>query len=251
MSPKIGRQGLAELLSTAHKLFQEEVISSKKTYKRFTNDYLNSIKHHDNEDAWSKNGHEQNYNIVLTLLTEHEGLVRDYLSRPTLTAEEVEQLIVEFYRFDLPKETVASLSSGIQSEPTPIGILSVTIPSTKKHVDLIVHIANEVNLFKEQIDENDAKALMGEVKIRSLSSSNNTRVVLFFDRLASHGILVNTWQVDLAKRQMVRSSSGSKFLEQHDFSSTLYRLKERPPSTKERELLSMIDKIIEKSKEEK
>ncbi len=188
---------------------------------------------------------------MLTLLTEHEGLVRDYLSRPQLTEEEVDQLIVEFYRFDLPKETAASLSSGVQSEATPIGILSVTIPSTKKHVDLIVHIANEVNLFKEQIDENDAKALMGEVKIRSLSSSNNTRVVLFFDRLASHGILVNTWQVDLAKRQMVRSSSGSKFLEQHDFSSTLYRLKERPPSTKERDLLSLIDKIVEKSKEEK
>ena len=48
------------------------------------NDYLNSIKHHDNEDAWSKNGHEQNYNIVLTLLTEHEGLVRNYLSKPQL-----------------------------------------------------------------------------------------------------------------------------------------------------------------------
>ena len=50
---------------------------------------------------------------------------------------------------------------------------------------------------------------------------------------------------------MVRSSSGCKYLEQHDYSSTLYRLKERPPSPKERELLSLIDKIIEKSKEEK
>lgn len=215
------------------------------------NDYLNSIKHHDNEDAWSKNGHEQNYNIVLTLLTEHEGLVRDYLSRPKLTEEELEQLIVEFYSFDLPKDTSTTLSTEVQSDATPIGILSVTNTLTKKHVDLIVHIANEVSLFKEQIDENDAKALMGQVKIRSLSSSNNTRVVLFFDRLASHGILVNTWQVDLAKRQMVRSSSGSKYLEQHDFSSTLYRIKERAPSSKERELLSLIDKIVEKSKEEK
>ena len=215
------------------------------------NDFLNSIKHHDNEDAWSKNGHEQNYNIVFTLLTEHEGLVRDYLSRPQLTEEELEQLIVEFYRFDLPKDVSTSVSTEVQSDATPIGILSVTNPLTKKHVDLIVHIANEVSLFKEQINENDAKALMGQVKIRSLSSSNNTRVVLFFDRLASHGILVNTWQVDLSKRQMVRSSSGSKYLEQHDFSSTLYRIKERAPSSKERELLSLIDKIVEKSKEEK
>lgn len=119
------------------------------------NDYLNSIKHHDNEDAWSKNGHEQNYNIVLTLLTEHEGLVRNYLSKPQFTQDDIDQLIVEFYRFDI------------------------------------------------------------------------------------------------AKRQMVRSSSGCKYLEQHDYSSTLYRLKERPPSPKERELLSLIDKIIEKSKEEK
>lgn len=215
------------------------------------NDYLNSIKHHDNEDAWSKNGHEQNYNIVFTLLTEHEGLVRDYLSRPKLTEEELDQLIVEFYSFDLPKDVSTSVSTEAQSDTTPLGILSVTNPVTKKHVDLIVHIANEVSLFKEHIDENDAKALMGQVKIRSLSSSNNTRVVLFFDRLASHGILVNTWQVDLSKRQMVRSSSGSKYLEQHDFSSTLYRIKERAPSSKERELLSLIDKIVEKSKEEK
>ena len=215
------------------------------------NDYLNSIKHHDNEDAWSKNGHEQNYNIVLTLLTEHEGLVRNYLSKPQFTQDDIDQLIVEFYRFDIPQEKSSPIATEEISNARPVGILSVINPVTQKHIELIAHIANKVNLFKEQIDESDAKALMGEMKIRSLSSSNNTRVVLFFDRLASHGILVNTWQVDLAKRQMVRSSSGCKYLEQHDYSSTLYRLKERPPSPKERELLSLIDKIIEKSKEEK
>lgn len=74
-------------------------------------DYLNSIKHHDNEDAWSKNGHEQNYNIVLTLLTEYEGLVRDYLSKPQFTEDDIDQLIVEFYQFDIPQEKTSPIAT--------------------------------------------------------------------------------------------------------------------------------------------
>ena len=52
----------------------------------------------------------------------------------------------------------------------------------------------------------------------------------------------------IAKKKLVVSSSGKKYLDQHDMSSTLNRSKETPPSISEKHFLAIIDKYIRKIK---
>ena len=73
-------------------------------------------------------------------------------------------------------------------------------------------------------------------------------VSVLLDKLASSGIIPYHWQAVIAKKKLVVSSSGRKYLDQHDMSSTLNRSKETPPSISEKHFLAIIDKYIRKIK---
>ena len=118
----------------------------------------------------------------------------------------------------------------------------------KYTIDLIVQLANEVGLFKEKLDADDVAARYATDTLRTMTSRNNTRLVVLLDKLASSGIIPYHWQAVIAKKKLVVSSSGRKYLDQHDMSSTLNRSKETPPSISEKHFLAIIDKYIRKIK---
>ncbi|HJF92719.1 MAG TPA: hypothetical protein K8W02_10125, partial [Mediterranea massiliensis] len=112
----------------------------------------------------------------------------------------------------------------------------------KDTIGLIVQLVNEVGLFIEQLDVNDVITRYEKAMLNPVTSKNNTRLVLLLDKLAMHDIIPYDWQSVIAKKQLVRSSSGKKFLNQHDLSSTLNRIKDIQPSISEKKFFATIDR---------
>lgn len=244
-----GKQGLFRLVRQAHETYKAEVSTRQKSYRRYALDFIHSKQFHDAKDAWSKNEHQKNYHTVADLLREHEKLVCRYFNRETFDDPEVADLLNEFYAFDLPAP--AHIHSGREDRECPPPSLSNTAiePALDKNtLDLIVQLANEVGLFKEVLNADDVIARYATDTLRTTTSRNNTRLVVLLDKLASNGIIPYHWQATIAKKMLIISSSGKKYLDQHDMSSTLNRSKETPSSIEEKRFLSIIDKYIKRIK---
>lgn len=213
-------------------------------------DFINSIQFHDNSDAWSKNEHQRNCLAVTKLLIEYGKLVKLYFARPSLSDSDIEELINRFYIGDSPLHSYNNPPNSL--DEVDVDSLETIRFKDELIAELIVSVSNEIKLFQEHINLADAFSLLGHEKYRSLKATNNSRLVLFFDRLLSLNLVSETWQVDIARRELIISSSGKKYLTQHDLSSTLYRLNERKPlMKKEIEILELIDKRFNQLKENK
>ena len=239
-----GTQGLYRLVEQAQKLYKAEVSTRQKNYRRYALDFIHSTQDHDATDAWSRNEHQKNHCTIADLLTEHENLVHKYFAGETLDRNGISDLLDEFYSFDLPPsppETTPE-SQTRQDSPTSKNTIEYTLDSNT--LGLIVRLANEANLFKEKLQPEDVISRFASNTLQPVTSVNNTRLVLLLDRLASNGIISYTWQSVIAKKMLVISSSGKKYLDQHDMSSTLNRIKDTSPGVQEKMFFAIIDKYI-------
>ena len=119
-------------------------------------------------------------------------------------------------------------------------------PLLDRHtLDLIVQLANEVSLFKEVLNADNVANRYASDTLQTVTSRNNTKLVLLLDKLASHDVISYNWQSVIAKKRLIISSSGKKCLNQHDMSSTLNRIKDISPNITEKQLLAVIDKYID------
>nr|WP_304470660.1 hypothetical protein [uncultured Muribaculum sp.] len=157
-------------------------------------------------------------------------------------------MLDEFYSFDLPPipPETAPESQTRQDSPTSKNTIEYILDSNT--LGLIVRLANEANLFKEELQPEDVISRFASNTLQPVTSVNNTRLVLLLDRLASNGIISYTWQSVIAKKMLVISSSGKKYLDQHDMSSTLNRIKDTSPGVQEKMFFAMIDKYIARIK---
>ena len=176
-------------------------------------------------------------------------LVRKYFELDVFDDTSIADLLNEFYTIDLPHTDAQGITGGSDITPhTAAPGIGFTPTLGRNTIDLIVQLANEVGLFKEKLDADDVAARYATDTLRTMTSRNNTRLVVLLDKLASSGIIPYHWQAVIAKKKLVVSSSGRKYLDQHDMSSTLNRSKETPPSISEKHFLAIIDKYIRKIK---
>lgn len=240
-----GTQGLFRLVKQAHETYKAEVSTLQKSYKRYALDFIHSNQFHDEKDAWSKNEHQKNYYTITDLLREHEKLVCKYFNRNKLDDAEIADLLNEFYVSDLPKTIPIETGHEDRDRTKPIPSNN-TIESVldKYTIDLIVQLANEVCLFKEVLNADNVVTRYATDTLQTVTSNNNTKLVLLLDKLASHDVITYNWQSVIAKKRLVISSSGKKHLNQHDMSSTLNRIKDTAPNIAEKQFLAIIDKYI-------
>lgn len=244
-----GKQGLFRLVKQAQESYSTEVLSGQKSYKRYVLDFIHSTQYHDETDAWSKNEHLKNYYTIVDLLSDHEKLVCRYFSQEVFDKTSITNLLAEFYAFEQPRSAPTKIIPRSRITPkdptsdTPIGPLL-----DRDTIDLIVRLANEVILFKEKLDADDVATRYETDTLQPVVSNNNTRLVLLLDKLASHGIISYNWQSVIAKKKLIISSSGKKYLDQHDLSSTLNRIKDMQPGTSEKRLLTVIDGYVKRIK---
>ena len=240
-----GTQGLFRLVKQAHEIYKAEVAARQKSYKRYALDFIHSNRFHDARDAWSKNEHQKNYYTVADLLMEHEKLVCKYFNREQFDDVAIADLLDEFYASDMPAPP--GHEDRERSKPFPSNT-AIEYKLDRHTIDLIVQLANEVGLFKERLEADDVIVRYATDTLQPVTSRNNTRLVILRDKLASHGIIPYHWQAVIAKKRLVVSSSGRKYLDQHDMSSTLNRSKETPPGLAEKHFLSVIDQYITRIK---
>lgn len=244
-----GEQGLFRLVNQAHEAYTAEVLTHKKSYKRFMLDFIHSKQYHDATDAWSKNEHYKNYCIISDLLENHEKLVCQYFNETSLDETKIQKLLDAFNTFEC-------IQRGCPNQITKNGHQSESDISTEAYeplidrdtIGLIVQLVNEVNLFTEKLDKKDVVTRYEKDILSPVTSRNNTRLVLLLDKLATHDIIPYDWQSVIAKKRLIKSSSGKKFLNQHDLSSTLNRIKDILPGISEKKLIATIDRYIEQIK---
>lgn len=246
-----GKQGLYRLVEQARESYQAEVATHKKSYRRYVLDFIHSTRYHDATDAWSKNEHQKNYHTVVSLLKEHEKLVRRHFDQPIFGMAEIEILLGEFYASDLPKETSCKTVPANTGGNAAMPDLVFERTLDRHAIDLIVQLANEVNLFKENLDAEDVFTRYEACRLQTVTSRNNTRLVLLLDTLATHEIIPYNWQAVIARQRLIVSSSGRKYLDQHDLSSTLNRIKDGQPGPAEKRFLSVINSYIGRIKDRK
>lgn len=240
-----GKEGLFRLLTKAHSLYSEEVMTRQKSYRRFVLDFIHSIRYHDNSDAWSKNEHSKNYGIITGLLLNHEKMVRKSFDCESIDEQKLSNLLHEFYTCDLPRpqgqsDIAAEVSYRELAEPNA----NTNILLDRETINLIVRLANEVNLSKEVLDVEETAQAYERYEMKPIVSANNARLVLVLDRLAAHNVIPYNWQTQIERKRIVLSSSGKKFLNRHDLASTLNRIKELPLSSENNTLLSIVDNYV-------
>lgn len=177
--------------------------------------------------------------------------MRIYFDKPELDDRDIAALLDRFYAADLPQnQSTEDPPTAASKSMTSSG--GNANPLLDKHtIDLIVQLANEVNLFKEQLNAEDVATRYATGTLQAVTSRNNTKLVLLLDKLATHGIIPFSWQAFISKGKLVISSSGRKHLNQHDLSSTLNRAKDTLPGIAEKKFLSIIDSYIERIKNRK
>lgn len=67
---------LCVLLQEAQKVYLQEVLESSKQYSRYVDDFVNSHRYIECNDAVCRNCHEMNIHIVKILLTEYSEVVK-------------------------------------------------------------------------------------------------------------------------------------------------------------------------------
>lgn len=157
-------------------------------------------------------------------------------------------MLDEFYSFDLPPIPPETSPENQTRQDSPTSKNTIEYILDSNTLGLIVRLANEANLFKEELQPEDVISRFASNTLQPVTSVNNTRLVLLLDRLASNGIISYTWQSVIAKKMLVISSSGKKYLDQHDMSSTLNRIKDTSPGVQEKMFFAIIDKYIARIK---
>ena len=240
-----GEEGLFRLLKKAHSLYSEEVITHRKSYHRFAQDFSNSTRYHDNTDAWSKNEHRKNHCIVTELLLNQEEIVRKFFDCESTDNPKFINLLNEFYICNLPHPPIqGDIAVKTLCRESIESNSETNIVIDKKAISLIVRLANEVNLFKEVLNADEITRGFETDDMKPLVSQNNARLVLVLDRLAANNIIPYNWQSLIERKRLLVSSTGKKFLNKHDLASTLNRIKDMPLSYENNALVSVVDKYI-------
>lgn len=132
-------------------------------------------------------------------MSRHESLIRKHFDHNLLDETGIMKLLDEFYAIDLSEFTTESDNS---SSGHPIQtILNTNIkPLLDRHtLDLIVQLANEVCLFKEVLDADNVAICYAADSLQTVTSRNNSKLVLLLDKLASHDVITYNWQSVIAQ----------------------------------------------------
>lgn len=140
--PYVGIDGLIRLVSTAREVYNKEVVIQKKTYHRYSNDLLSSINYHDALDAYSKNEHAKNVQILTELLLKHQTFVKHYFVCDKFSDETVREMLQRFNQGDVsvpPIGTGQSPSTSSNTAEQNSGGISSRHHIPSDIVSLIVH----------------------------------------------------------------------------------------------------------------
>lgn len=187
------------------------MIVDGKRYSRYVDDFINSHRYINCDNAVCQNCHEMNIHIVKGLLTDCPHLIQPLFSAPSLSFEECMEL--------KRKYDTSELAS---SDYNPAKFfLSFDCSLSRKQLAGIVSCANTYHLFCSSVTIDDMESLFSCKRGFSLRVNSVRRVAILFDALLEHSFIQAQWQTVLSKGKFLRTKDGKGFVSATSLSSAL------------------------------
>ncbi len=205
------------LLSEARVLYLQDVIANGKRYDRYVDDFINSHRYINCNDAVCRNCHEMNIHIVKGLLRDYAGLVRSFFVADTFSFDDCMNLKLE-YNSSEPM----SGSGAFSEEPANTPPLSFGCNFTREQIDGIVACASKYRLFcVSTLCAEEIEALFSCRKGFCIQANHIRRIAILFDALLENRLIQPNWQSVLDKGHFLLSKDGRKFVSASHLASAL------------------------------
>lgn len=205
------------LLSEARELYLQDVIADGKRYDRYVDDFVNSHRYIDCDNAVCRNCHEMNIHIVRGLLTDYANCVKPLFTAELFSFEEC----MELKRMYDTSESLPIISKDRIDEPTEAPPLSFSCNLTHEQMAGIVSCANTYHLFCISVYIEDMEALFACREGFHIKVNNIRHVATLFDALLENSFIQSRWQAVLDKGRFLQSKDGIRFVSASSLSSAL------------------------------
>mgnify|MGYP000091777305 FL=1 len=194
------------------------MIVDGKRYSRYVDDFINSHRYINCDNAVCQNCHEMNIHIVKGLLTECAHLIQSLFSESDFSFEECMDLRRHYDRSEPLPISVTHRTDKI----TDASPLSFGCNITQEQMTGIVSCANTYHLFcVSEVCVEDMEALFSCKKGFHIRVNNLRHVVILFDALLENSFIQSRWQSVLDKGKFLQSRDGSRFVSASSLSSAL------------------------------
>lgn len=208
---------LFTLLSEARVIYLQDVIKSGKRYDRYVDDFVNSRRYINCNDAVCRNCHEVNIHIVKGLLHDRAGLVRKFFTADTFSFEDCMRLKwkYNFYESSSPGSPGAD-------NPARVPPLSFGCSFSGEQMKGIVACATAFHLFcVSTLRVEDMEALFSCREDFSIRVNNVRHVAVMFDALLENRLIEPYWQSVLDKGRFLVSKDGRSYVSASSLSTAL------------------------------
>lgn len=208
---------LFALLSEARVIYLQDVVADGKRYDRYVDDFVNSRRYINCNDAVCRNCHEMNIHIVKGLLHDRAGLVRKFFTADTFSFEDCMRLKwrYNFYESSSPGSPGAD-------NPTRVPPLSFGCNFSREQMKGIVACATAFHLFcVSTLCIEDMEALFSCREDFSIRVNNVRHVAVMFDALLENRLIEPYWQSVLDKGRFLVSKDGRSYVSSSSLSTAL------------------------------
>lgn len=202
---------LFDLLSSARRLYVEKVLNGNMRPDHFVELFCDIHHFIDCDRPCCKNVHRMNLRIVRTLFLLNKDLFDVHLRKEPFTLRECSDLVSQ-YLTEVPARRSDS------PPPLPLGRF------TEEQISHFAEIAHDNRLFL-LFDGMDAKtAIAGLLHCKrgfSVKVRNIRNIVVFFDALLAHNLIIYNWQSAMEKGRFLLSPKSNEPITSSTLSSAL------------------------------
>lgn len=189
-----------------------------KRYNRYVDDFINSHRYINCNNAVCRNCHEMNIHIVKGMLIECVHLIRPLFAASDFSFEKCMELQRRYDRSEPLSPTLVYRTDGFIKAPP----LSFGCNFTKEQMTGIVFCANTYHLFcVSEVCTEDMEALFSCKEGFHIRVNNLRHVVILFDALLENSFIQSRWQSVLDKGRFLQSKDGARFISASSLSSAL------------------------------
>lgn len=184
--------------------------------------FLDGHHYADDGNAADKNLHRKALGAISILLLERADLVKQFFTRPSLEATDIDKIIFLVYteRRDDGKqnpETFRTTSVNRVQEQR----LSCAIRT--EDMSLLADCANDAGFFQKRITEQEMNGLMHGTLTTPLVAVNLMGISYFFDSLSAMNLVSRCWQTVLERSGSILLQGKNKPQSRSNYSSALSR----------------------------
>lgn len=181
-------------------------------------DFINSHRYINCDNAVCRNCHEMNIHIVKGLLTDCAHLIQPFFTASDFSFEECMELRRQYDRSEPLPIPVVHRTDKVTDAPS----LSFGCNFTQEQMTGIVSCANTYHLFcVSMLRIEDMEALFSCKEGFHIRVNNLRHVVILFDALLENSFIQSRWQSVLDKGRFLQSKDGSRFITASNLSSAL------------------------------